>query len=256
MVSEQLKKKTLLMVGLVCVATILLVEIVQDCTVVKAQTLETQAENNVFQFITEVMGIDTAKYEITRRSYSDSNPSKYGGSVNQELTTLVLNSSEGSAIKANVIFHNGYIYGSTFNLYGPISKDQAYNISSLEKAKNTLLRYQNFTSKLGISNDQVPSVLMMLSSVKELSTSSVTNGNMKMQITCSGPNSETREDYNINIEFFYTNNGVDNTCKCLSVGFDCIYGTTQFQFVDRWGLYSAYSTSLPCLSESDAKAIA
>ena len=230
--------------------------IVPVCAVVKAQTLGTEAEDKVFDFITEVMGIDTAKYEITQRAYSASYPSKYGSSVKEELTTLVLNSIDGSEIEANVIFHNGYIYGSTFSLYGPISKDQAFNVSSLEKAKNALSRYQNFTSKLGIYNDEVPSALMMLSSVKELAPLSMTNGNMKMQITCSGPNLETREDYNINIKFFHTNNGVDNTWKCLSVGFECIYGTIRFVFVDRWGLYSTYSTSLPCLSEIDAKAIA
>ena len=237
-------------------AIVMLLVVVPVWATAEAQTLETKAEDNIFQFITDVMGIDTSAYEVTHHSYSASYPSKYGGIVKEELITLIINSTDESSIVANVIMNNGYVYSSVFTLYGQISRDMAYNVSSVEKAKNILSRYQNFTSKLGVSSNEVPSALMMLSPVTELAPLTVTNGNMKMQITSAKPRSEIRLDYNIDFKFVYTENGVDSSWRVLGVGFDCIYGNTEFQFADTWGLFSSYSTELPCLSESEAEAIA
>ncbi len=239
-----------------CVLALIVLTFVPVCAVVNGQALDTKAEENVFDFITEVMGIDTSKYEVTHHSCSASYPSNLGGSVKEELTTLVLNSNDGSSIQASVLFDNGYMSTAFFYLDGQVIKEQQYNVSTLEKAKDIILRYQNFSSKLGISSDEVSSALLMLSSVTELSSLTVTNGNMKMQIKCSEPNSETRLEYNTKIEFVYTDNGVDSTWKCFSLGFCCSYGVTKFVFADTWGLFSTYSADLPCLSKSDAADIA
>ncbi|MCW4009532.1 MAG: hypothetical protein NWF05_02790 [Candidatus Bathyarchaeota archaeon] len=240
----------------VCVvALIVLLVIVLVCVVAKAQTLDNKVEDNVFDFITEVMGIDTAKYEVTHNSYSANYPSNFGGSVKEELTTLTLSSSDGSLIEADVQFNNGYM-AAFFYLYGPVVEEQQYNVSSLEKAQGILSRYQNFSSQLGTSSDEVPSALMMLSSVKELSPSSITNGNMKMQITTSEPSINPPVDYDTRIAFYYTANGIDSTRKCLVLEFCRSYGVTQILFVDTWGLFSIYSADLPCLSESEARVVA
>jgi len=239
-----------------CAFVIFVLFIVSVSTVANAQTIDTTTEDNVLHFISGVMGIDTSKYELTAHSYGSSYPSTFGGSVKQEIMALTLNSSDGSSIQADVTFNNGYMGTGFFYLFGPVGEEQQYNVSTLEKAKNVLLRYQSFYPQLGISSDELPSALMMLSSVKELSTSSITNGNIKMQITCSEPDKETGLEYNTRIAFYYTDKEVDSTWKCLSLGFCCSDGVTKFIFADTWGLFSAYSSSLPCLSETDAKTIA
>ena len=243
------------------IVVLFVISMVPVCSVVKAQTVDAKTESKVLSFINDVMAIDVSRYEITERYYGSSNPSKYGGSVKEEHITIYLSSSDGSKIKANAVFDNGYIYNMAFTLYGPVASEQAYNVSSLEKARNVLVRYQGFTSKLGVSSGAVPEALNMLSSVSELSSQSVTSGNMNMDIKNQGPISDIRLDYNIKFRFFYTENGVVNTWKCLAVGFDCSYGITEFLFSDTWGLFSVDSNSInpqnpSYVSEADAKEIA
>lgn len=251
-----MKRTSMLTVGLVCIAVIMSMPIVPALTDVKAQMGDTKTETQVLGLLSNVVGIDASKYQITDQSYGDNASSNLGSSVQQEDTSFTLNSSDGSSISAMVIFDNGYVYDAVFDLNGPVAESQQLNVSALEKMENMILRYQNYTTKLGVSNDEVPSALTMLSSVKQLSNLNLTEGNMKMEITNAQPQSAISLDYCISVRWVYTANGIDDNWKCLSLSFSRMWGETKIAFADTWGLFSVSSTKLPVLSENDAQAIA
>ncbi len=107
---------------------VVLFAVVPVCVVVNGQTIDAKTEDNVLQFINDVMGIDTSKYELTSHSYGSSYPSTFGGSVKQEIMALTLNSSDGSSIQADVTFNNGYMGAGFFTC-----------LALLEKSSSTML---------------------------------------------------------------------------------------------------------------------
>ncbi len=219
----------------------------------KAETANSAVQDKLTAFLNEVLGIDSSSYELTTPSYGYSYPSTYGGLDKEELASFTLNSSDGDAIHALSIFDNGYPSLIDFSLYGSVATDQQYSTNTLEKVQSIILRYQTFAQNYSIDTSEIAQALNMLSNVATLTTSNVTQGNMKMEITVSQNHSGPNSVNYTKIAWIYTIDGVDATRKSLSIEFDNITGGVEVDFGDAWGFWSVADT---WISEAEATSIA
>jgi len=219
----------------------------------KADTANSTAKEKLPEFVSEVVGLDLTKYNITNEGYGFHYPSEYGGIAKEESMSFKLVSNKGTIfdVYANGIFLNGFIClicvdaptkGSMFFTDPPTS--------ALDESRNILQRYKTFAEKYGFDTSHIDSALTLLSNATGASSSSADlllfnnligfvpsvtyAGNMKQEITQES------------IAWIYTERGVDMPNKCLKIDF----GSNKLHFVDTWNLFTVGCFST--ISEDEA----
>jgi hypothetical protein len=219
----------------------------------KADTANSTAKEKLPEFVSEVVGLDLTKYNITNEGYGFHYPSEYGGIAKEESMSFKLVSNKGTIfdVYANGIFLNGFIClicvdaptkGSMFFTAPPTS--------ALDESRNILQRYKTFAEKYGFDTSHIDSALTLLSNATGASSSSADlllfnnligfvpsvtyAGNMKQEITQES------------IAWIYTERGVDMPNKCLKIDF----GSNKLHFVDTWNLFTVGCFST--ISEDEA----
>jgi hypothetical protein len=217
-------------------------------------TTETSAEDKLPSFLSEVIGLDLAKYDIVNEGYGVSFPSEFGGLVKEESIIFTLE-FEDSRIAVSGVFDNGF--PSWINFY-PLSGSILYanlpSTDSLEESKSILQRYRSFAQTYGINTAYIDSALTLLSDVpdsppalassgnfnniSDFTPANLTVGNMKLVVSQKG------------VGCSYVTEGVDVPNKSFGLSF----GSNTFVFSDTWNLYSIGSLSV--ISKDEATDIA
>ena len=207
------------------------------------------------KFLSEVVGLDLTKYNMTKVGYGCDYPSYFGGEVKEEVVSFELISRWGSIndLSAGYTFCNDHLY--SFSLYqgiGSMIELKEPTTDPVNASRNMLQRYKAFAEKLGWNASHIDQASEMLNNVSPDPSGNhsrmfsdivwfvpavVIEGNMKLVV---------KED---RVDWIYTEGGWDMAWKCLSIGF----GSDMLDFVDTWNLFKV--GSLSAISEDEAKSI-
>jgi hypothetical protein len=88
-------------------AIILLILAVPLIQTSRAATVNSTARDKMPAFLSDVIGLDLTKYNITNENYAFNYPPYYGGTVKEEILNLDLVSDEGT-ISVMCMFLNGF----------------------------------------------------------------------------------------------------------------------------------------------------
>jgi hypothetical protein len=212
-----------------------------------ADSTTVPAKEKLPAFLSEVIGIDLSKYQISNEGYAIHYPSGYGGKVKEEGASFIL-TANNSKIDVMSIFYNGYIYGITiFTDHNPMLYSQKPAADPIEQSKNILERYQKFSSDYQMDTPYLNTQLSMLRSFAGRAPENITSGNVNLEIDYEVHSEDTGSDRTA-VWFTYINNGnlVHNKITTLD-----LY-SYEISFRDTWGLFSVYSEGI---SREDALAI-
>jgi hypothetical protein len=221
----------------------------------RAATENSATKDMMPVFLSEVVGLDLTKYNITTDDYHLKYPSEYGGNVKDEHVYLDLASSEGT-ISVMGLFLNGF-NGGIF-VYQPTNGSVFFNhqpsTNAVDESRNILQRYKTFAQKYGLETSHIDQALTLLNnatkasaSTDDLYTFNNITGFVPSVVTAGNMKQETKDD---NIKWIYTDRGVEMPNKCLKVDF----GAGTLHFVDTWNLYTVGNFSV--VSEDEVKQIA
>jgi hypothetical protein len=221
----------------------------------RAATENSATKDMMPVFLSEVVGLDLTKYNITTDDYHLKYPSEYGGNVKDEHVYLDLASSEGT-ISVMGLFLNGF-NGGIF-VYQPTNGSVFFNhqpsTNAVDESRNILQRYKTFAQKYGLETSHIDQALTLLNnatkasaSTDDLYTFNNITGFVPSVVTAGNMKQETKDD---NIKWIYTDSGVEMPNKCLKVDF----GAGTLHFVDTWNLYTVGNFSV--VSEDEVKQIA
>ncbi|MCW4045485.1 MAG: hypothetical protein NWE94_08225 [Candidatus Bathyarchaeota archaeon] len=211
------------------------------------------AEEKLQTFLSEVVGIDLAQYNITNVGSGINYPSMFGGLVKEEGACFYLESN-GSKISVHGTFYNGLVYSITvYPMEGSIIYTQQPSTNAPDETRNILQRYQAFAKIYGIDASHLTPAVGMLSSVK--SSSLNTTLNTLNNITGFVPSVRVADNVKqvttqTGVKWIYTDKGVDMPDKCTVIDF----GGNELLFVDTWNLYTVGCFSV--ISEDEAVEIA
>jgi hypothetical protein len=230
-----------------------------------AYSSESTLEAKQFDFLSNVVGLDLAKYTIIPPTfppgYEDANitevlsdraekglpsssyPSKFGGLVKEEALSYDLEYNV-SKIDVMSIFYNGQMVFLDIDHQDDYVYSEVPSTDLLSQAENILQRYQTFASQWYADDaSYLVSMNNVLRNIEELSLVDVTDGNVNFQISKDGNNTL--------IQWVYTEGGISMDWKRVSIEF-C---NNAFEsFVDTWGFYSV--SGLSKISSEEAFQIA
>lgn len=220
-----------------------------------ADTADFTAKDMMPAFLSEVVGLDLTKYNITTEDYSFKYPSEYGGNVKDEHVYLELVSSEGN-ISVMGLFLDGSIWGIL--VYPPTKGSMFFkhqpSTNALDESRNILQRYKIFADNYGFDTSHIDSALTLLNNAT-IASSATTGLHTFNNITGFAPSVTTsgnmkQETEQRSITWIYTEKGVDMPNKCLKIDF----GINKLHFVDTWNLFTVGCFSV--VSEDEVKQIA
>jgi hypothetical protein len=212
------------------------------------------AKEKLPAFLSDVIGLDLAKYNITNEGYSASYPSEFNGLVKRENTGFTLESNDGK-VSVSCMVNNGLICWLHVNrLNGSLVYATQPSTDALVESRSILQRYQVFAQKYGINAVNVASALNLLSNVPDAPPADEYTSNFN-KMSDFAPANATLGDMKLHVSqtsigFWYTTNGVDVKNKYFGMNF----GYDTFVFWDSWNLYSIGSFSV--LSEEEATSMA
>ena len=231
-------KTTLLLFLLLCSLTVLFQQ-----SNVQAQP-ETTLEEKAATFITDVVGLDLSKYNVTINTGPSAQPTPFNVSspfimrgINYYLT------ANSSTVNMGFSFENGllnlciidYIQGS------PIFAQQALT-NNFDYAKFFMQKYQSYITNNWHSDvSYLQSANNLINTASETNALTLTNDNIKFQVS---------SDYS-SFKWAYTQNGIDVSRKRVELDFR--NGTLRSLY-DGWNLYSIGSTKY--ISEQQAISLA
>ncbi|MEM3378572.1 MAG: hypothetical protein QW674_06465 [Candidatus Bathyarchaeia archaeon] len=236
------------------VAALLLVTIVAVPLVLcsRAYREAPEAEAKLQKFLSEVIGIEMSRYNMTNIGSGFSYPLWFGGVVKEEGVSFYLESND-SMVGVSGFFDNGLLTWLTVHIMnGSIIYSRQPSTDALEETKGILQRYKSFaegykvntahlTSALnllgGVELASPSTALSMLNNITGFVPSTAASGSMKMETTTTG------------IKWIYTERGVDMPNKCLVIDF----GGNELFFADTWNLFTVGCFSV--ISEEEAKGI-
>jgi hypothetical protein len=193
--------------------------------------------NEVANLLQDLAQIDTTQYTITLLSNTMQYRTDLG--VAEEIIKYSLTSSQ-SNLDVDFRFRANHLsrYQLTMIESVPIFlQTQPNNI--LQIAKETLNRYKGYQSDSYL--DEMSNVLSLVNQTQNLS---ITQGNLKLQITVSGDNTE--------LLWMYTEKGLDFNAKSLRMDFQNNILTT---LTDGYFLFTIANTNM-AVSQDNAVAIA
>jgi hypothetical protein len=183
-------------------------------------------------FLQDVIQIDITEYHATLLSNTVEQRSDLGGVV-EEILRYSLTNSES---KNDVVFRFRNKKLSRYQIYlfeGSLIYAQPQPYSILDSVKNLLQRFRSYEDA-----SYLEEVSNMLASVNETEKIEITEGNTKLDVSISGDNAE--------VQWLYTENGVDFSIKSLSLVFED--GVLK-ELTDGWFLFEIGSTEVNISSE-------
>lgn len=206
-------------------------------------------ENKLLVFLSNVIGLDLAKYNVTVSS-GVTYPYNFGGLVKQEVISCQLDYN-GSKIGIMGIFYNEYIFAiDILPNQGPLIYAQPPSANPIDEAKSILRKYQIFANDYGITASHLTTALNMLNNVNELTSSSTILGNTKLEVSRITYNEANFNRTLISFKWIYTANGVDAYNKRLEITFE----GNATSFKDTWGFFTIGNFSV--ISETESVEIA
>ena len=217
---------------------------------------EQSAKNQYQSFLTEVMGLDLAKYFVNMGygpnhgpqsgiSYGLNFPPEFGGDVKEEGLACDLNSSQSYA-DSSCILDNGVI---TVCTVGAVNGALIYNQSPppsnlVDAAKYYIKKYEGFVTQTYSRNtDYLQQALSCLDGVDGQTSIDKVVGNMDFKLVLNGNGTYFTWDY--------TQNSIISTFKGIGLAFG--YGSL-YSLGDSWDLYSV--SNVTSISEADAETVA
>jgi hypothetical protein len=189
--------------------------------------------DKAISFLRDVIELDLTKYDATVLSNTVDHPPELGGEVTEQILRYSLTSSE-SKIEVVLRFRNNMLSNyQMFLLDGPPIYSGPQPFIVLDSAKWLIHKLQSYEDKPYL--DEMNS---MLYSFDEANVIEMTQGNMKFNLSISGSNAE--------IEWFYTENGVDFTQKGLKLSFE---NQALKELADGYFLFKIGSTKVSFGSE-------
>jgi hypothetical protein len=152
-------------------------------------------QDKAISVMTDVVGLDMAKYKIELTSNSVDQPEIYGGLVRDDLTYTI--EADGSKAQVVCTFINKTL--TRFYMYpieGSLLYAQSLSADALTATKSLLERYQAY-----LGDSYLQEACNILDTVTEMKTMNVTIGNMKLMII--------EDDANLNLRWWQTINGAD-----------------------------------------------
>ena len=209
-------------------------------------SMELTADEKTTEFLSSVVGINLTEYILTsplpppgyNTSQYPPNPYRYPpefcGLVKEESRSFEFEAIE-SKISAVSTLYNGQIVFFTFEAPGgnPIYSETPAN-DLLSQVKTLLQRYQAYADLVyATNNSYLEPMQTILNTVKELSPTNVTAGNVNFQVSKNAD--RTR------IQWIYTENGVYMTWKRVDIAFR---NNVLDSFIDNWQIYSVSGLSV------------
>ena len=188
--------------------------------------------NDAVTFLQDVIRVDITQYQTTLLSNTVEVRSDLGGVV-EEILKYSLTNSE-SQIDVILRFRNRELSRYQMNLFeGSPIYAQPQPFSVLDTAKNLLQRLSSYNDASYLRD-----MSNMIALVSETDDTEITDDNMKLIVSVSGANAE--------IQWLYTENGVDFPVKSLTLDFE--NGVLK-ELTDGWYLFSIGSTEVNVSSE-------
>jgi DNA-binding transcriptional ArsR family regulator len=194
--------------------------------------------NKVADFLHDVTQIDTTRYAITLLSNTMEYRTDLG--VAEEVVKYSLTSSSQSNLDVDFRFRVNHFsrYQLTQIESAPIFTETQPN-DLIIAAKGTLDRYKAYAG-----DSYLEDMSALLTQVNQTQNTTVTSGNMKLQITVSGDNTE--------FLWMYTDKGVDFNAKSLRMNFQ---NNVLTALTDGYFLFTIANTDL-AISQDQAISIA
>ena len=198
---------------------------------------EWSAPDRVLSFLSDVVGLDLTKYNVTLTINRVEYPSDLGGlPTEQGKYTLI---SDESTLDVTYKFVNRTLAHCNLYVYKGSPFYAQPSASVLNTTKGILDRYQTFAG-----DSYIQPMRDMLDTVTEINETTKSVGNVKLTIS-GGENSAA-------FEWMYTSNGLNFTRKRTYMRFEDGHLT---YFIDGWSIYTIGSDSVN-VSEEDAISIA
>ena len=196
-----------------------------------AQAAEMTPQQKWLTILSDVVGVDLAKYVTTAKEYPQSS---YLGVVPQEAIKYALESN-GSKLEMLCTFTDGSLQRIQVleNDGAPITTKAVTNV--VDMAKDFLSNYQSYSG-----NSFYGGLASTLNNVAANKTLTTVIGNTQLSVTASGGSSTFR--------WTYIYEGIEAPVKCVVLSYD--NGFLKY-FIDNWNLYKIGSTSIN-LSEKEA----
>ena len=199
----------------ITVATlVLLILAVTLIQTLRAEKVDFTARELMPAFLSDVVGLDLTKYDISHESYSFDYPSYYGGNFKEETITFNLDSTAGN-IRIMCIFLNGF-NGGIF-VYQPTNGSMFFkqqpSTNALDESRNMLQRYRTFAENYGLETSHIDQALIMMNDATGASSASAdlnmfnkVTGFVPSVVTAGNMKQETKED---SIKWSYVDGGVE-----------------------------------------------
>jgi hypothetical protein len=198
---------------------------------------EWSAPDRMLSFLSDAVGLDLAKYNVTLQINRSGDPSDWGGLPEEHGKYSLI--SDESTLDVTYKFVNRTLFSCHLYVYKGSPFYVQPSVSVLNMTEGFLDRYQTFTGESRLQPMQ--DMLDTVTEVKEI-TKSV--GNIKLTVL-GGENSAS-------FEFMYTANGLNFTRKRTYMLFEDGYLKS---FIDGWSIYKVGSDSVN-VSEEEAISIA
>jgi hypothetical protein len=211
----------------------------QGCQAVSAPEKTTELYQS---FLTDVLGVDLTRYDITNPGYGTSYPSSFGGKVKEETISYQLISGQGN-LSTWCLIHDGvltscdvnHLAGQTGYSYPVNIKDSFY--SFMQKYQTLVEQYYQKDSAY------LKQALSMVEGLDFQTETQKTVGDMKLTVTIT--------PYNTRVKWAYNYESVGLVRKSISLEFT---NGTASGFADTWNMYSIYNQT--SISKEEAQSIA
>ncbi len=157
---------------------------------------QSPAVQKCLDFFGNVLGVDLSQCGVEVVSdINDSAPASLGG-LPRETLCINLDYPTGSFQGVFEFLNGTYIYCTTSQLWGTINYSQPLPVDLLNRTKELLRRYQQYAN-----TENLQDMANLLDSNNEMQTTTATNGNVALTISCSS----TTVAY---VVFYYAVNGI------------------------------------------------
>ncbi len=183
-----------------------------------------------------IYNLDLSKYQVILNGTSASYQSTFGPNVRQEsvLYTLV---NDNNIIYVDLEFANGALWYCTMDsLKGTPVYASKMSIDIIDQSKQIIQNYQAFaTDNYATDTSYISTVTNILNNVSDIKSPSQILGNIRMNITTNKQQVWAGEVSISNMNFYYSNDGLDIPRKAISLEFQ--NGSLRY-FSDTWNLLS------------------
>jgi DNA-binding transcriptional ArsR family regulator len=183
-------------------------------------------------FLEDVVQIDLTGYQATLLRNTVEVREDLGGVVEEVLSYSLTNSE--SQITLDLRFRNRELSRYTMSVFeGSLIFAQPQPFSVLDVAKALIQRYSDFKG-----DAYVEKMSNMLAAVNTSENTEITDGDTKLQLSISGNNAQ--------IQWLYTENGVDFSAKSLYLNFE---SNALTELTDGWYLFTVGNTEVTVSQE-------